>query len=88
MPELLVATGWRFTQCCSVQRGPWPAKTRVQPFLVGEMFNFITNPGTAFTRQAFEAAEGFEPNLTLAEDYDLYLRMAGPGCVAPSTKNT
>ena len=41
------------------------------------MINFITNPGTAFTRLAIEAARGgFNPNLSLAEDYDLYLRMA------------
>lgn len=45
-----------------------------------EMVNFITNPGTAFTRMAFEAAgEGFRPGLTMAEDYDLYLRMARAG---------
>ena len=44
------------------------------------MFNFITNPGTAFTRKAFEAAGGsFRPSLSLAEDYDLYLRMARAG---------
>ena len=41
------------------------------------MINFITNPGTAFTRLAIKAANGgFNPNLSLAEDYDLYLRMA------------
>ena len=57
-------------------------KPLLQPFSADllEMFNFITNPGTAFTRLAFEAAgEGFNPNLTLAEDYDLYLRMARAG---------
>ena len=44
------------------------------------MVNFITNPGTAFTRKAFKAAgEGFRPDLTMAEDYDLYLRMARAG---------
>ena len=44
------------------------------------MINFITNPGTAFTRQAIEAAAGaFNPKLSLAEDYDLYLRMARAG---------
>ena len=45
-----------------------------------EKINFITNPGTAFTRRALEAAGArFRPNLTLAEDYDLYLRMAKAG---------
>ena len=57
-------------------------KPLLQPFSAAllEMFNFITNPGTAFTRKAFEAAgEGFRPSLSLAEDYDLYLRMARAG---------
>ena len=45
-----------------------------------EMVNFITNPGTAFTRRALDAAGGgFRPSLSLAEDYDLYLRMARAG---------
>ena len=57
-------------------------KPVLQPFSYAllEMVNFITNPGTAFTRMAFEAAgEGFRPGLTMAEDYDLYLRMARAG---------
>ena len=57
-------------------------KPVLQPFSSAllEMFNFITNPGTAFTRQAFEAAgHGFRPSLSIAEDYDLYLRMARAG---------
>lgn len=57
-------------------------KAVLQPFSspLFEMVNFITNPGTAFTRKAFEAAgEGFRPALTMAEDYDLYLRMARAG---------
>ena len=57
-------------------------KPVLQPFSSSlfEMVNFITNPGTAFTRMAFEAAgEGFRPDLTMAEDYDLYLRMARAG---------
>ena len=57
-------------------------KPVLQPFSAEllEMVNFITNPGTAFTRLAFAAAGGgFRPNLTLAEDYDLYLRMARAG---------
>ena len=57
-------------------------KPVLQPFSAAllEMINFITNPGTAFTRQAFKAAGGgFRPSLSLAEDYDLYLRMARAG---------
>ena len=57
-------------------------KPVLQPFSKAllEKVNFITNPGTAFTRQAVDAAgAGFRPNLTLAEDYDLYLRMAKAG---------
>lgn len=57
-------------------------KPVLQPFSSAllEMVNFITNPGTAFTRMAFEAAgEGFRHGLTMAEDYDLYLRMARAG---------
>ena len=57
-------------------------KPVLQPFSAAllEMVNFITNPGTAFTRQALEATGGgFRPNLSLAEDYDVYLRMARAG---------
>ncbi len=57
-------------------------KPVLQPFSADllEMINFITNPGTAFTPKAIEAAEGaFKPSLSLAEDYDLYLRMARAG---------
>jgi len=57
-------------------------KPVLQPFSAAllEMVNFITNPGTAFTRRAVEAAGGgFRPSLSLAEDYDVYLRMARAG---------
>ena len=57
-------------------------KPVLQPFSADllEMVNFITNPGTAFTRQALEAAGGgFRTSLSLAEDYDMYLRMARAG---------
>ena len=57
-------------------------KPVLQPFSAAllEMVNFITNPGTAFTRRALDAAGGgFRPSLSLAEDYDLYLRMARAG---------
>lgn len=40
-------------------------------------FNFITNPGTAFNRSAYEAAGGYyDHRLSVAEDYELYLRMS------------
>ena len=57
-------------------------KPVLQPFSAPllEMVNFITNPGTAFTRRAIETVDqGFRPKLTMAEDYDLYLRMARAG---------
>ena len=57
-------------------------KRVLQPFSAPllEMVNFITNPGTAFTRRAIEVVDqGFRPELTMAEDYDLYLRMARAG---------
>ena len=57
-------------------------KPILQPFSASllTMVNFITNPGTAFTRKAIECAGGgFRSDLSLAEDYDLYLRMARAG---------
>lgn len=57
-------------------------KPVLQPFSAEllEKINFITNPGTAFTRKAVESAKGgFRASLTLAEDYDLYLRMSKAG---------
>ena len=53
-----------------------------QPFSAPllEMMNFITNPGTAFNRAAYQAAGGFyNQSLSLATDYDQYLRMARAG---------
>ncbi len=66
----------------SADRPSGRPKPLLQPFsnALLEKINFITNPGTAFTRRAVDAAgSGFRPNLTLAEDYDLYLRMAKAG---------
>ena len=58
-------------------------KPVLQPFSAPllEMLNFITNPGTAFTRAALAAAgsPAYRPELAMAEDYDLYLRMARCG---------
>ncbi|WP_411869089.1 glycosyltransferase family 2 protein [Vulcanococcus limneticus] len=56
----------------------WP-KPVFQPFNLPllELFNFITNPGTAFNRLAYEVAGGhLDHSLAIGEDYDLYLRMA------------
>ena len=58
------------------------AKPVFQPFSAPllEMMNFITNPGTAFNRAAYEAAGGsYNRCLALATDYDQYLRMARAG---------
>ena len=66
----------------SANRPAGRPKPVLQPFSAAllEMVNFITNPGTAFTREAFNATGGgFNTSLTLAEDYDLYLRMARAG---------
>ena len=66
----------------SASRPSGRPKPVLQPFSAAllEMVNFITNPGTAFTRLAVEAARGgFRPSLSMAEDYDLYLRLARAG---------
>lgn len=44
-----------------------------------KMFNFMTNPGTAFRKEIYQKAGGFDPNFKLSEDYDLYLRMLNAG---------
>lgn len=48
-----------------------------QPFNADlfKMVNFITNPGTAFRKSMFLQVGGFDPEFSLSEDYDLYLRM-------------
>ena len=58
------------------------AKPVFQPFSAPllEMMNFITNPGTAFNRAAYSTAGCFyNQTLSLATDYDQYLRMARAG---------
>lgn len=58
------------------------AKPILQPYCqkLLEMFNFITNPGTAFNLAAYMAAGGnYDTRFSMAEDYDLYLRMAKAG---------
>ena len=78
-PQLIYTRVRLFSEAQAAGR-PKPV---LQPFSAAllEMINFITNPGTAFTRKAFEAAGGggFRTSLSLAEDYDLYLRMARAG---------
>ena len=77
-PQLIYTRVRLFSDACPSGH-PKPVLQPFSPKLL-EMFNFITNPGTAFTRKAFKAAGGsFRQGLTLAEDYDLYLRMARAG---------
>ena len=69
-------------QLFSSNRPSGRPKPVLQPFSAPllRMVNFITNPGTAFTLRAIESAGGgFCSDLSLAEDYDLYLRMAQAG---------
>tara|TARA_B100000073_G_scaffold299993_1_gene266191 strand:- start:15 stop:833 length:819 start_codon:yes stop_codon:yes gene_type:complete len=73
-----------YTRVCLFSRTQPSGRPKpiLQPFSAPllTMVNFITNPGTAFTRKAVErAGGGFRSDLTLAEDYDLYLRMARAG---------
>lgn len=44
-----------------------------------KMFNFITNPSTAFRKSKFLEAGGFDPEFIVSEDYDLWLRMSNYG---------
>lgn len=45
-----------------------------------EMINYITNPGTAFNRSAYnEAGAFYNQELMLATDYDQFLRMSKAG---------
>ena len=58
------------------------AKLLFQPFnpKLLEMYNFITNPGTAFNRSAYLLAGSFyDHSLRLATDYDQFLRMCFAG---------
>lgn len=59
-----------------------------QPFdeTLFRMANFITNPSTAFKKDIFKKVGGFDPNFSLSEDYDLYLRILNAGgkfCYSP-----
>ena len=59
---------------------PWGKPKKIlQPYnsKLMEMINYITNPGTAFNRSAYEAAGSYyNCGLDLATDYDQFLRMA------------
>lgn len=44
-----------------------------------KMINFITNPGVAFRKEIFEKVNGFDPQFSISEDYDLWLRMLDAG---------
>lgn len=62
--------------------GPGPPKPWLEPHnpQLLRLINMITNPGTAFTRAAYASAGGYyAPELAMAEDYDLYLRMQAAG---------
>lgn len=54
---------------------------KFQPFNAElfKMFNFITNPGTAYKKDLFLQVGGFDPEFSLSEDYDLWLRMLNAG---------
>tara|TARA_X000000950_G_C13852620_1_gene635191 strand:+ start:43 stop:849 length:807 start_codon:yes stop_codon:yes gene_type:complete len=54
-------------------------KPALQPFNAKllNMYNYITNPGTAFNRSAYNlAGSHYDCSLELATDYDQYLRMS------------
>lgn len=44
-----------------------------------KMFNFMTNPGTAYRKDVFIKAGGYDPEFVLSEDYDLWLRILNNG---------
>lgn len=44
-----------------------------------KMFNFMTNPSTAFKKSIFLRVGGFDPEFIVSEDYDLWLRMLNAG---------
>lgn len=52
-----------------------------QPFVAEllPMFNFITNPGSAYRKDMVLKVGGFDPNFVLSEDYDVWLRFLKSG---------
>lgn len=72
----LIYTRIRFMNSSGV---PGALKPSLEPYSLEllRLFNFITNPGTAFTRAAYERAGGWLcQQLSRSEDYELFLRMA------------
>lgn len=51
---------------------------RTKPFDYRKLasFNFICQPSTFFTMEAFDAVGGLDPSLRFAMDYDLWIRLA------------
>jgi glycosyltransferase involved in cell wall biosynthesis len=75
----LIYTRVQFMAASGRTGPPKPWLEPHQPQLL-RLINTITNPGTAFTRAAYAAAGGhYDPQLAVAEDYDLYLRMQDAG---------
>ena len=52
-----------------------------QPFVAEllPIFNFITNPGTAYRKEMILKVGGFDQNFVLSEDYDVWLRFLKAG---------
>ena len=72
----LIYTRIRFMNSSGV---PGALKQSLEPYSYDflRLFNFITNPGTAFTRAAYEVAGGcLCHQLSRSEDYEFFLRMA------------
>lgn len=72
----LIYTRIRFMNSGGV---PGLLKASLEPFSLEllRLFNFITNPGTAFTRAAYDRAGAWLcQQLSRSEDYELFLRMA------------
>jgi glycosyltransferase involved in cell wall biosynthesis len=75
----LIYTRVRLFSAANPAGRPKPLLHPYQPLLFTR-FNFITNPGTAFNLGAYRAAgASYDHGLAMAEDYDLYLRMAQAG---------
>lgn len=75
----LIYTRVQFMSAAGRPGAPKPWLEPHNPQLL-RLINVITNPGTAFTRAAYTAAGGhYAPELPVAEDYDLYLRMQAAG---------
>jgi GT2 family glycosyltransferase len=60
------------------QRLPWQESGLS---LANWLFNCMALPGSAMIRRDwFEQVQGYDPTITMAEDWDLYLRLAQGGC--------